>query len=105
MTAYVITVPGTFIREASSTDRAELVRRLRPVDASRSDLGEAEDLDLLKVNDDGTFCLRLEVEAANQKTAEGTALSLAAAALEGSGFSERDAPLGPPAVTGIDSGV
>ncbi|MFD3696880.1 hypothetical protein ACFWUZ_12130 [Streptomyces sp. NPDC058646] len=104
MTAYVITVPGTFINDVPATTRSEVAGRLRPMDPARSDLGEVEELDLLSVNDDGTFCLRLEVEAADRASAEDTALRLAASALRASGLSENDAPLGPPVVTGIDSG-
>ncbi|WP_405715127.1 hypothetical protein OG264_36435 [Streptomyces xanthophaeus] len=103
MTAYVITVPGTFVHEVPAATRAALARRLRPQDPARSDLGEVEELDLLTVNEDGTFCLRLEVEAADRAGAQDTALGLVATALKESGLSEQDAPLGPAIVTGIDS--
>ncbi|MFJ4776128.1 hypothetical protein [Streptomyces sp. NPDC088762] len=104
MTAYVITVPGTFLTAVPAAVRAELAQRLRPADPARSDLGEAEELDLLTVNEDGTFCVRLEVEAPDRARAEDAAVHITASALAEAGLAERDAPLGPPAVTGIDSG-
>ncbi|MFD9408157.1 hypothetical protein ACFWBN_14220 [Streptomyces sp. NPDC059989] len=104
MTAYVITVPGTFLTDVPAAVREELAQRLRPADPVLSDLGQAQELDLLTVNEDGTFCLRLEVEAADQAHAEAAAVRIAESALADAGLAERDAPLGPPAVTGIDSG-
>ncbi|MFI6650522.1 hypothetical protein ACIBI8_23310 [Streptomyces sp. NPDC050529] len=100
MTTFVITVPGTFIAGITDTSCATLEGKLTE---QHTDLSESEGLDLLSVNDDGTFSIRLEVEAADRYQAELDAVGLVSAALQETGFSEEDAPLGPPAVTGIDS--
>ncbi|MEU6391004.1 hypothetical protein, partial [Streptomyces sp. NPDC046939] len=63
MTTFVITIPGTFLREADARARADIAERLRPVDPNQTELGREEDLDLLTVNDDNTFSMRLEVTA------------------------------------------
>ncbi|MGW6690007.1 hypothetical protein [Streptomyces sp. NPDC054961] len=99
MTTYVITVPGTFLRDVDDAARSKLARRLA---SHHTDLSETEDVELLTVHEAGTFSARLEVEAPDRATAEGDAVRLVAGALEELGFSEKDAPLGPPAVTGID---
>ncbi|MFC8831567.1 hypothetical protein ACFT9I_40230 [Streptomyces sp. NPDC057137] len=103
MTAYVITVPGTFLRTLDADSRAALLRGLRPADPQHTALGEAEDLDMLTVNEGGTFSVRLEIEAENRRAAEAEAKRVAGAALSEAGFSADDAPLGPAFVTGIDS--
>ncbi|MFD9465660.1 hypothetical protein [Streptomyces sp. NPDC060027] len=102
MTTYVITVPGTFVHGLSDASRADVERRLRPQDPQNTDLGETEELSLLTVDENHTFSVRLEVEAANQSSAEAEAVRLVAGALRESGLSADDAPLGPAAVTGID---
>lgn len=99
MTTYVITVPGTFLTDVSDAARKDLVRGLS---SHHSDLSETEDLNLLTLGDGGTFSVRLEVEAHDRAGAEADAVRLTAGALEQAGFSEKDAALGPPAVTGID---
>ncbi|MEW2587197.1 hypothetical protein [Streptomyces virginiae] len=99
MTTYVITVPGTFLSDIDDETRSELTRRLA---SHHTDLSETEDVELLTVHEGGTFSVRLEVEAPDRKTAEGDAVRLLAATLEELGLPEKDAPLGPPAVTGID---
>ncbi|MER6315430.1 hypothetical protein [Streptomyces sp. NPDC001581] len=101
MTTYVITVPGTFLRDVDDAARSKLARRLA---SHHTDLSEAEDVELLTVHEGGTFSVRLEVEAADRATAEEEAVRLLAGALEELGFSEKDAPLGPPAVTGLEGG-
>jgi hypothetical protein len=103
VTTYVITVPGTFVHGLPDVSRADVERRLRPQDPQNTDLGESEDLSLLTVAENNTFSVRLEVEAANRKSAEAEAVRLVSGALRDSGLSEDDAPLGPAAVTGIDS--
>ncbi|MEU0786757.1 hypothetical protein ABZ341_34970 [Streptomyces sp. NPDC006173] len=103
MTTYVITVPGTFVHGVSDASRADVERRLRPQDPQNTDLGETEELSLLSVDENHTFSVRLEVEAADRRTAEAEAVRLVSGALRESGLSENDAPLGPAAVTGIDS--
>ncbi|MFG2987383.1 hypothetical protein ACGFYQ_40215 [Streptomyces sp. NPDC048258] len=99
MTTYVITVPGTFLRDVDDVARSELARRLA---SHHTDLSETEDVELLTVHEGGTFSVRLEVQASCRATAEDDAVRLLAGALEELGFSEKDAPLGPPAVTGVD---
>ncbi|MYW67071.1 hypothetical protein GTY65_23795 [Streptomyces sp. SID8379] len=103
MTTFVITIPGTFLRTADAGTRAQVALHLRGVDPHRTELGREEDLDLLTVNDDGTFSMRLEVTADASAEARRTAGDLAAQALRAAGFDESDAPLGPPSVTGIDN--
>ncbi|MEJ8632955.1 hypothetical protein ABZY19_28370 [Streptomyces sp. NPDC006475] len=102
MTTYVITIPGTFLRELSDGARAEVEETLRPADPQQTSLGRLEDLDILTVNENSTFSIRLEVEADDSGSAEAQAKEAAAAALSRAGFTEDDAPLGPAAVTGID---
>ncbi|MEV8536883.1 hypothetical protein [Streptomyces sp. NPDC051211] len=99
MTTYVITVPGTFLRDVDDAARSELARSLA---SHHTDLSETEDVELLTVHEDGTFSVRLEIEASDRATAEDEAVRLAGGALQELGFSEKDAPLGPPAVTGIE---
>jgi hypothetical protein len=103
MTTFVITIPGTFLRDVSDAERASVMKQLRPADPQHTALGQSEDLDILTVNDDGTFCLRLEVEADDGHSAEQHAKQAAAAALRQAGIDEEQAPLGPTAVTGIDT--
>ncbi|WP_329391577.1 hypothetical protein [Streptomyces sp. NBC_01716] len=103
MTAYVITVPGTFLRTLDADSRAALLRALLPADPQHTALGEAEELDRLTVNEGGTFSIRLEIEADNRRSAEAEAKEVAVAALTEAGFSTDDAPLGAAFVTGIDS--
>ncbi|MET9803032.1 hypothetical protein [Streptomyces sp. NPDC006368] len=103
MTTYVITIPGTFLRELDDSARSTLVRHLRPADPRHTSLGRAEDLDVLTVNDNGTFSVRLEVEADDSHGAEEIARRAATAALREAGYTEDEAPTGPAAVTGIDT--
>ncbi|MEV3930480.1 MULTISPECIES: hypothetical protein [unclassified Streptomyces] len=100
MTTFVITVPGTFVVDVAETSRAALERKLA---TQHTDLSEGEGLDLLTLNDEGTFSVRLEVQAADRYEAELNAVGLVATALNETGFAEEDAFLGTPAVTGIDS--
>ncbi|MEW2371436.1 hypothetical protein AB0940_19045 [Streptomyces sp. NPDC006656] len=102
MTSFVITVPGTFVSDVADAVCCDIERKL----ASRhTEVSESEGLRLLTVNDDGTFSIRLEVEAPDKYEAELDAMGIVTAALKEAGVSESDAPLGPPAVTGIDSGL
>ncbi|MEV6793000.1 hypothetical protein AB0M87_13555 [Streptomyces sp. NPDC051320] len=103
MATYVITIPGTFLQEISDASRNTLLRKLRPSDPRQTPLGEAEDLDLLTVNENRTFSIRLEVAADNIHSAEESAKQTASAALREAGFSDRTAPLGPATVTGLDT--
>ncbi|MEV4946902.1 hypothetical protein [Streptomyces sp. NPDC053755] len=100
MTTFVITVPGTFVSGITDSARSVLERQLA---SQHTDVSESEGLDLLTLNDDGTFSIRLEVDAADKYEAELDATRLVSAALREAGVAEADAPLGPPAVTGIDS--
>ncbi|MET7851162.1 hypothetical protein AB0D78_37925 [Streptomyces avermitilis] len=103
MTTYVITIPGTFLRDPSEDVRSALVGLLRPADPHHTSLGQQEDLDLLTVNDDNTFSIRLEVTADDSRNAEEDAKRTAASALREAGFTPDEAPLGPATVTGIDN--
>ncbi|MFC7896592.1 hypothetical protein [Streptomyces sp. NPDC057381] len=105
MTTYVISVPGTFTGAVQDTAREELARALRPADPHRTHLGDEEDLDALSVNDDGTFTIRLTVEADTAAHAEQRAREVADSALRAAGLDGGGAPLGPTVVTGIDSDV
>jgi hypothetical protein len=105
MTTYVISVPGTFTGAVPDTTKDELARALRPADPHRTHMGDKEDLDALSVNDDGTFTIRLTVEADTAAHAEGRAREVADSALRAAGLDGSSAPLGPSAVTGIDSDV
>ncbi|MFJ9907539.1 hypothetical protein ACIRVK_32415 [Streptomyces sp. NPDC101152] len=103
MTTYIISVPGTFTGELGHGTRTELARALRPVDPHGTHIGDEEDLDALTVNDDGTFTVRLRIDAADRLGAEREARRLAESALSAAGLDESSAPLGPTVVTGIDS--
>ncbi|WMC90179.1 MULTISPECIES: hypothetical protein [Streptomyces] len=105
MTTYVISVPGTFTGEVPDSTKDELARALCPADPHRTHLGDEEDLDALSVNDDGTFTIRLTVEADTTAHAEGRARQVADSALRAAGLDDGSAPLGPTVVTGIDSDV
>lgn len=103
MTTYVITVPGTFLREVPDSVRSDIGRRLRPQDPRNTDLGASEELSLLTVEEGGMFAARVEVEAADRSEAEAEAVRLVSRALRDSGLAEEEAPLGAAVVTGIDS--
>ncbi|MEU8589248.1 hypothetical protein AB0C59_19910 [Streptomyces sp. NPDC048664] len=103
MTTYVISVPGTFTGTVGAGTRADLARALRPADPHRTQMGAEEDLDVLTVNDDNTFTIRLTVEADSGPHAEQGAKHLADGALRAAGLDESTAPLGPAVITGIDS--
>ncbi|WP_434599734.1 hypothetical protein [Streptomyces sp. A5-4] len=103
MTTFVISVPGTFVHEVTAAERAAVVAYLRPSDPQHTALGQLEELDILTVHDNGTFTLRLEMEADDSQSAERHAKRVAAAALREAGIAEDQAPLGPTAVTGIDT--
>lgn len=105
MTTYLITVPGTFTTATGADTRAELTRALRPVDPHRTRTGDAEGLDVLTVNEDNTFTIRLTVEADSGPRAEQDAQHLAESALRAAGLDRDKAPLGPAVITGIDSGA
>jgi hypothetical protein len=102
VTTFVITVPGTFVHGVSDSVRSDVERRLRPQDPKNTDLGEAEELSLLTVDEGGMFAARVEVDAADRAEAESAASRLVSRALRESGVPEQDAPLGPATVTGID---
>ncbi|MEU6095024.1 hypothetical protein [Streptomyces sp. NPDC047079] len=105
MTTYVISVPGTFTDTIGASRRDELVRALRPADPHRTQAGNEEDLDVLTVNEDDTFTIRLTVEADSGPHAERDARNLAGSALRAVGLDENSAPLGPAVITGIDSEI
>jgi hypothetical protein len=102
VTTYVITVPGTFLREVPDSVCSDIERRLRPQDPRNTGLGESEELSLLTVDEGGMFSARVEVEASDQSGAEAEAVRLVSRALHDSGFTQEDASLGAAIVTGID---
>ncbi|MGQ4486018.1 hypothetical protein LRE75_24520 [Streptomyces sp. 372A] len=102
MTNFVITVPGTFGTDITDSTRAALEGTLA---SQHTNVSESEGLDLLTLNEDGTFSVRLEVEARDRYEAELNASRILSAALQKAGIDESDASLGPPAVTGIDSDI
>ncbi|MFI5766686.1 MULTISPECIES: hypothetical protein [unclassified Streptomyces] len=100
MTSFVITVPGTFVSDVAESTHSVIERKL----ASRhTEVIESEGLRLLTLDEDGRFSVRLEVEAPDKYEAELDALRIVTAALKEAGLSASEAPLGSPAVTGIDS--
>ena len=105
MTTYVIRVPGTFTADIGTDTRTRLARALRPADPHGTRMGNAEGLDVLRVNEDNTFTLRLTVQADTGRHAEQEARRLAGSALQDAGLDERSAALGPAVITGIDSEV
>ncbi|GAA3815284.1 hypothetical protein [Streptomyces chiangmaiensis] len=105
MTTYVITVPGTFTDAIAAGRQAEPARELRRADPRRTRPGSEEDLDVLTVNEDNTFTIRLTVEAESGPLAERKARHLADSAVRSAGLDETTAPLGPAVITGIDSGI
>jgi len=96
---FVIAIPGTFTSGISGSARMSLQRELAP---RHTDLSESEGLDLLTLNDDNTFSVRLEVDAPDQYKAKLKATDVVSAALRKAGIPADEAPLGPPAVTGMD---
>ncbi|MFJ3672417.1 hypothetical protein ACIPSE_38765 [Streptomyces sp. NPDC090106] len=100
MSTFVITVPGTFITDKAAGAHAVLERRLS---SRHTSVSEGEGLQLLTVNEDRTFSARIEVDAADRYEAEMEAVQFLSATLKEAGVPEGEAPLGPPAVTGIDS--
>ncbi|MFI9122161.1 hypothetical protein [Streptomyces bikiniensis] len=100
MTTFVITVPGTFTSGITDSARTALERELSP---QHTDVSESEGLDLLTLNEGGTFSVRLEVEAPDRYEAELDAVRIVSEALGKAGVARDDAPLGAPTVTGIDS--
>ncbi|SEN20740.1 hypothetical protein [Actinacidiphila rubida] len=99
MATFVIAIPGTFTNGISGSSRGALRRELAP---RHTDLSESEGLDLLTVLEDDTFSVRLEVEAPDRYEAKLRATSLVSHALREAGIPEDEAPLGPPAVTGME---
>jgi hypothetical protein len=105
MTTYVISVPGTFTADIGTETRDRLAGTLGPSDPHGTRMGNAQGLDVLSVNEDNTFTLRLTVEADTGRHAEEEARRVAGAALRDAGLDERSAALGPAVITGIDSEV
>ncbi|WP_030740306.1 hypothetical protein [Streptomyces sp. NRRL F-5135] len=104
MTTYVMTVPGTLQRPLTEEARAAVLRALRPADPRTTDVGAAEELDILSVDSDAsTFTLHLEVEAGTSGAAREEARRIAGGALEQAGLTASDAPLGEPVITAIDA--
>ncbi|KUH35382.1 hypothetical protein, partial [Streptomyces kanasensis] len=79
MTTFVITVPGTFISGITDSARSALERKLS---SQHTDVSESEGLNLLTLHEDGTFSVRLEVDAPDRYEAELDATRLVSAALK-----------------------
>ncbi|WP_432584842.1 hypothetical protein ABVG11_01705 [Streptomyces sp. HD1123-B1] len=104
MTTFVVTLPGTFTTPLTEQERATLMKGLRPADPSRTDFEPAAELDVLTVDtENSTFTVRLEVEAGNSTEAELNAREIASSALLDAGRTERTAPMGEAAITGIEA--
>jgi plasmid stability protein len=104
MTTYVVALPGTLLGKLGPDARAELLRELSPADPRHTTLGENEDLDRFTLDEENsTFVIRLEVQAATTGEAETEARRIATAALASAGLDENSAPMGPAAISGIDT--
>ncbi|MFJ8046011.1 hypothetical protein ACIRBX_36415 [Kitasatospora sp. NPDC096147] len=104
MGSYVITVPGTVPQPMDRAARDRLLAVVRGADPNR--VGEqVPDLDVLTLDEpEGTFVLRLEVEARDRTDAGSAASDLAARAFEAAGYPAGTIAIGTPVVTGIDAG-
>ncbi|MEU9078752.1 hypothetical protein ACFYUY_38560 [Kitasatospora sp. NPDC004745] len=101
---YVITVPGTVRRPVGEAARRTLLAVVHGADPEEAGV-EVPDLDVLTLDEpEGTFVLRLEVQAADRGEAGDTALGLARRAFAAAGYQEDAVDIGTPAVTGIDVG-
>ncbi|MFD3513437.1 hypothetical protein [Streptomyces sp. NPDC058657] len=104
MTTYVVTLPGTLLDKLTPAAHTRLLAELSPADPRHTTLGETEDLDRLTLDEENsTFVIRLEVQAATTKEAETEARRIAAAALQAAGLTPDNAPMGPAALSGIDT--
>ncbi|GAA3491639.1 MULTISPECIES: hypothetical protein [Streptomyces] len=104
MTTYVVTLPGTLLDKLTPAAHATLLRELSPADPRHTALGEAEDMDRLTLDEENsTFVIRLEVQAATTGEAETEARRIAETALRAAGLDENAAPMGPAALSGIDT--
>ncbi|MFF9646895.1 hypothetical protein [Kitasatospora aureofaciens] len=101
---YVITVPGTVQHPVEESARRTLLSVVRGADPEEAG-AEVPDLDVLTLDEpEGTFVLRLEVEAPDRTAAGEAALGLARRAFVAAGYEEGSVSIGTPAVTGIDVG-
>ncbi|GAA2999740.1 hypothetical protein GCM10020229_10090 [Kitasatospora albolonga] len=101
---YVITVPGTVPHPLEGAARSRLLAVVRGADPS--EVGEAvPELDVLTLDEsEGTFVLRLEVEADDRAAAGTAATDLAERAFAAAGYPPGTVSIGAPVVTGIDVG-
>lgn len=101
---YVITIPGTLHRPLDDRARRTLTAGLSGADPEQVG-AEVPDLDVLTLDEpEGTFVLRLEVDAADRAAAGDEALRLAREAFASAGFAADDLATGRPVITGIDVG-
>ncbi|MFE9425064.1 hypothetical protein ACFYNO_19045 [Kitasatospora sp. NPDC006697] len=104
MGSYVITVPGTVRQPLDETARRALLRVVHGADPEEAG-SEVPDLDVLTLDEpEGTFVLRLEVEARDRTEAGEAAVGLAGRAFAAAGYGAEAVSIGTPAVTGIDVG-
>ena len=103
MTNFIVTVPGTFTRMPDTAEKSRLLTALQGADPD--EVGDVPpDLDVLSTDATAsTFTMRLEVEADDSRAAQEQALGIARDALAQAGFDEATAPMGPPAMTAIDT--
>ncbi|MEU1424142.1 hypothetical protein [Kitasatospora sp. NPDC005751] len=105
MGSYVITIPGTVQRPVDDSARRTLLAVVRGADPEEVGTEEVPDLDVLTLDEpEGTFVLRLEVEAADRTAAGEAALDLTRRAFAAAGYEADAVGMGAPAVTGIDVG-
>ncbi|MER6304385.1 hypothetical protein ABT247_33310 [Kitasatospora sp. NPDC001539] len=104
MGSYVITVPGTVRHPVGEEARRTLLAVVHGADPEEAGT-QVPDLDVLTLDEpEGTFVLRLEVEAPDHTAAGETALGLARRAFTAAGYEEDAVSIGTPVVTGIDVG-
>ncbi|MFH9354100.1 hypothetical protein [Kitasatospora sp. NPDC017646] len=104
MGSYVITVPGTVQRPVEEAARRTLLAVVHGADPEEAG-AQVPDLDVLTLDEpEGTFVLRLEVDAPDHSAAGEAALVLARRAFAAAGYEEGAVSIGTPAVTGIDVG-
>ncbi|MFG2820920.1 hypothetical protein ACGFX4_16010 [Kitasatospora sp. NPDC048365] len=100
----MITVPGTLRHPLDESQRRTLLAAVHPADPDEVGT-RVPDLDVLTLDEpEGTFVLRLEVEAPDHGTAGEVALDLTRRAFAAAGYPDDAIGVGTPAVTGIDIG-
>ncbi|MEV6314743.1 hypothetical protein [Streptomyces sp. NPDC051776] len=103
MTNFIVSIPGTFTEPLGADAKSRLLTALQGADPEEVGAVPPQ-LDVLSVDDsNGTFILRLEVDAEDSEAACLEVLSIAGEALKAAGYDERTASLGDPFLTAIDT--